>query len=592
MTNKTAPENRHAEADEIARLNQENKLLSEQVKRLIRVETRLYEYQEELDSQLKEYQRLYELNRKFATDFNIQKVFEHAIGYIIQDLEYERIVFLRRPDNSEVFTVCAIDGYYDPEIRKAVSGLVLEQNDPFLAPLLLEGREYLICKEDSEKNRLTGFRNKLFMNEYLIYPLGSHTNKSALMIVGNSAENAVLHRRIDDSKGALLGTGNLAGILSSSVENNVSYTSMEKALNQEKIAEAKYRSIFENAIEGIFRTTPDGRIIDANPSIAAILGHEIEDAFKDAASVKDLYEDQSRRDELLQQLSINNAVTDFEVRLRSKDGQTIWASLNVRAVKDSGGKIVYLEGFMTDISKRKQAEAELLEAREELLRKEKLAILGQLSGSVGHELRNPLGVMNNAIYLLRIVLADADSKTKEYLDIIKQEIDNSLRIITDLLDFARTKPPRKNTVNIRELIEASLKKCSIPEHVAIRIDMPEKLPVLWTDQLQMEQVLQNLITNGIQAMPEKGGMVTIRTEQMLEEGILRICVIDNGRGITAKNMKKLFQPLFTTKTKGIGLGLVVCKNLVEANGGRIEVQSEPDKGTTFCLLLPLESETV
>jgi signal transduction histidine kinase len=252
---------------------------------------------------------------------------------------------------------------------------------------------------------------------------------------------------------------------------------------------------------------------------------------------------------------------------------------------------------------------QLMEAQEELVRKEKLSILGQLSGSVGHELRNPLGVMSNAVYFLQMVLADADETTKEYLDIIKKEIDNSLRIITDLLDFARTRPPQTKTVTARELIDASLARCAIPEGIDLQTEIPDNLPFLRVDPLQMWQVLQNLITNAVQAMPDGGTLrIAVRlmdnpggtlrcapvsgdhTRSPLQEtaNFIEISVTDTGEGISAENMKKLFQPLFTTKAKGIGLGLVVCKNLVEANGGRIEVASESGKSTTFTVALPMD----
>jgi signal transduction histidine kinase len=255
---------------------------------------------------------------------------------------------------------------------------------------------------------------------------------------------------------------------------------------------------------------------------------------------------------------------------------------------------------------------ELVDAQEELVRKEKLSILGQLSGSVGHELRNPLGVMSNAVYFLQMVLADADETTKEYLEMIKKEIDNSQRIITDLLDFARTKPPQVRAVTALDLVNESLGRCAIPDNVELRSDLPDTLPKVSVDPLQMGQVLQNLVTNAVQAMPN-GGALTVAARLISECGIrnaelnaetndstlriphsafdgnfIEISVADTGEGIAPENMKKLFQPLFTTKAKGIGLGLVVCRNLTEANGGRLTVESRQGEGTTFTVVLPVE----
>jgi len=239
-------------------------------------------------------------------------------------------------------------------------------------------------------------------------------------------------------------------------------------------------------------------------------------------------------------------------------------------------------------AKIKNRTKQLLEAHEELVRKEKLAILGQLSGSVGHELRNPLGVINNAVYFLKTVMPDADETVKDYLDIIKSEVNNSLRIISDLLDFSRTKRPQIRSTTINELINKSLERCSLTKGITMQIDVPDMLPVVRVDPLQMRQVFQNLITNAIQAMPD-GGILKIKAEEDKESKIVKISFTDAGKGILAEDMKKLFQPLFSTKARGIGLGLVVSRNLSEANGGTIEVESQSGKGTTFTVILPEEN---
>ncbi len=233
---------------------------------------------------------------------------------------------------------------------------------------------------------------------------------------------------------------------------------------------------------------------------------------------------------------------------------------------------------------------QLLDTQEELVRKEKLATLGQLSGSVGHELRNPLGVMNNAIYYLKAITTDDDETLKEYLDIIKNEIDTSQRIISDLLDFSRTKSPQTKEITVRELLNESLGRCTIPKNVVLQTKLPDTLPSLRLDPLQIGQVLQNLITNAVQAMPD-GGSLTLKCDDNLKDGTLKISVIDTGEGITPENMKKLFQPLFTTKARGIGLGLSVSRNLTEANGGTLEVTSRPGEGSTFEVILPIKVDT-
>jgi len=228
---------------------------------------------------------------------------------------------------------------------------------------------------------------------------------------------------------------------------------------------------------------------------------------------------------------------------------------------------------------------ELLEAQEELVRKEKLVLLGQVADTVGHELRNPLGVMNNAVYFLQIVLTDADETTKEYLGIIKSEIADAERIVSDLLDAVRTKPPQLEMVEVAALIEQTLGKCDVPPAVTVRMNIPATLPAIRIDPGQMQQVLWNLITNGVEAMVD-GGVLEIRANEDKVAKTVTISIKDSGSGIVPENQAKLFQPMFTTKARRVGLGLVVVKNLTQANGGSVGVDSIPGKGSTFFVILP------
>jgi len=226
---------------------------------------------------------------------------------------------------------------------------------------------------------------------------------------------------------------------------------------------------------------------------------------------------------------------------------------------------------------------ELRDAQEELVRKEKLAVLGQLAAGVGHELRNPLGVISNAVYYLETILSDADETTKEYLELISSEVRTSEMIVSDLLDLSRTRPAERERIEVFELITQILDRRNPPEGVEVDTQITPDLRPLFVDPRQTVLVFDNLITNAYQAMTE-GGKLTIQAKT--EEDRVHVSITDTGCGIPKENMKKLFEPLFTTKARGIGLGLAVSKNLVEANTGSIEVVSEEDKGSTFTIILP------
>lgn len=363
-------------------------------------------------------------------------------------------------------------------------------------------------------------------------------------------------------------------------------------------SEARYRSIFENANDIIFVLNLDGTFRSVSPSIERNTGWKAEEWIGKPFAPLVHADDLPAANAAFQKLLAGESISNLELRIARKSGQHFGADLSVVPI---GRELIM--GIVRDVSERQRAEAEirqlnealeskvrqrtqqLLDAQDELLRKEKLAVLGQVAGSVGHELRNPLGVMNNAVYYLQTVLSDADETTKEYLNIIKEEIAGSERIVSDLLDSVRTKPPRPEAVGVATLIEQALRKCAIPPSVALKLDIPETLAPLRVDPQQIHQVFRNLISNGVEAMPE-GGTLEIRALEDRQAHTVTVSVRDSGGGIAPEVLAKLFQPLVTTKARGIGLGLVVVKNLTQANGGAIEVQSEAGKGAAFFVTLP------
>jgi len=203
-------------------------------------------------------------------------------------------------------------------------------------------------------------------------------------------------------------------------------------------------------------------------------------------------------------------------------------------------------------------------------------------------MRNPLGVISNAVYFLKLTQPDAPAKTKEYLDLIQKNVGISERIIGDLREFAQPTPLQPASVSLAESVNEALSKFPPQDTVQVTLDLPDDLPMAYADPRQAVQILGNLILNACQAMPH-GGTLTISSRAQAD----KVCVSmrDTGVGIPPENMEKLFEPLFTTKPQGIGLGLglSICK-LVEANGGRIEVESEVGKGSTFSVWLPAAEE--
>jgi signal transduction histidine kinase len=232
-----------------------------------------------------------------------------------------------------------------------------------------------------------------------------------------------------------------------------------------------------------------------------------------------------------------------------------------------------------------QANRQLRDAQEALLRREKLTLLGQLASGVGHELRNPLGVMSNAIEYLELVLEQPSEDVREYLGVMRRQVALSERIIGDLLDVARIKTPDRVVVTLVELVDAQLERIGSLNGVRVQRDFPDDLPAVWADPVQLGQVVFNLLTNALQAVDGLRATLTLRGRATGPDRV-RLEVRDTGPGIPEENLEKIFEPLFTTKSHGIGLGLAVSRSLVQANDGELTAESGPGEGATFRIVLP------
>ncbi len=276
------------------------------------------------------------------------------------------------------------------------------------------------------------------------------------------------------------------------------------------------------------------------------------------------------------------SIKNWESTFLTKDGKEIIVSFSASVMKGERGEDGQSDGIVCvahDITERKMLE------KERLMRQERLAQLGQLAGGIGHELRNPLGAIKNSVYFLNMVLENTDPEVKETLDILNKEVVTSERIISSLLDFARAKPPLKRKVSLETTIKETLSRIDVPENVTIKTEINESIHMIMGDPYQLNQVFGNIILNAIQAMPE-GGSLNIGAS-MADEEKVSISFTDSGVGIPPENIDKIFTPLFTSKAKGIGLGMAITRTFIEGHGGTIEVQSEKGKGSTFTIKLPI-----
>lgn len=284
------------------------------------------------------------------------------------------------------------------------------------------------------------------------------------------------------------------------------------------------------------------------------------------------------------------------------NGRSYWIETIKTSIIGHDGESIGTTGIARDVTERKLAEealrmsndelerrvrertVELAEAQENLVRKERLAVLGQLAGGVAHQIRNPLAAIMNATYVLKRHLSpDQHPNVDDAIRIIHDEVRHANVIITGLLDYARVRTPDRHPTSIVDLVERVLGADWMPPNVKVQRSIDREVPLADVDADQLHGALFNVVRNAVEAMPEGG---TLNVELTVDEGAILVAITDSGAGISAQVRAHLFEPLHSTKPMGIGLGLVTARTFVEAHGGRIASVPIP-AGARFEIRLPL-----
>jgi PAS domain S-box-containing protein len=298
-----------------------------------------------------------------------------------------------------------------------------------------------------------------------------------------------------------------------------------------------------------------------------------------------------------------------EYSTKDDKGNTVWVEIIVTPIKDRTGKVIAALELAVNITERKSMQdrlaeysqklEKLVEKRTEqlkqtqakLVKSERLAAIGELAAMVGHDLRNPLtGIKGAAYYLKTKHCSEIGSRGKEMLESIENAIDYSNKIVNDLLEYSRDLKLELAETTPKALLKKALASLEIPEKIRI-VDATADEPKVKADTEQMCRVFVNLIKNAIDAMPE-GGTLTIRSKEA--KGTLKISFKDTGTGMSEKTLHTLKRgvPLFTTKAKGMGFGLPICKRIAEAHGGKLSLESKIGKGTKVTLTMPVNPKPV
>ena len=237
-----------------------------------------------------------------------------------------------------------------------------------------------------------------------------------------------------------------------------------------------------------------------------------------------------------------------------------------------------------------EANRSLQEAEEAVRRSDRLAALGQLAAGLAHELRNPLGTIRASAEMLNRSVASENEVAREVAGFIAEEVDRTNSLVTRFLDFVRPLELRRATADLAQVIDRSVAMAdreTAAREVTVYKNYSPDIPPFPLDAELMERVFYNLVVNAAQATAP-GGAVTVKTRAIGDSA--EVSVIDRGQGIEPKVLDSIFNPFFTTKADGVGLGLAICAKIVDQHGGRIKVESTPGKGSVFCVYLPLKEE--
>jgi PAS domain S-box-containing protein len=367
-------------------------------------------------------------------------------------------------------------------------------------------------------------------------------------------------------------------------------TESKTAERERRFAEDKYRTIFENSAVAISLVDEQERLISWNKFMEDLLGMQKEDLY--LKQVKSLYPEghwQTIRNQNVRQKGMQH---HLETQMVKKNGELIDVDVSLSVLKSPEGKVIGSIGVIRDITERKKAERELEETME---------IKSQFISTVSHELRTPLTSMKEAIIIVADEVAGKINKDqKHFLDIAKRNIERLSRLINEVLDFQKLSANKmkfhieENDINeIAKDAYNTMVPHAKRKKVDLSIDLDGNVPKVCFDSDRMIQALINLISNAIKFSRENG-QVRVRTQQQ-DKG-LAIQVSDTGMGMPKEALPKIFDQFYRVhqpnqQIKGTGLGLAIVKKIVEAHRGRIEVESEVDKGTTFTVFLPPSNET-
>ena len=366
------------------------------------------------------------------------------------------------------------------------------------------------------------------------------------------------------------------------------------------MSEKWFRRLYETTQDGIMARDLQGQMIDCNRAYAKMLGYSKKELRRLTAQQLLPEKWHEQREKIVKNVLQTGRSIVFEREYKRKDGKVFPSSVRTWRLTDGKGKVIGTWSIVRDITEQKELQKNLekhagtlkkiIEERTKQLKDtERLAAIGQTAGMVGHDLRNPLQTVIGELYLAKCEVeslpeSELKSNLQESIQVIEEQAVYMDKIVSDLQAFVRPVKIDKKPISLKELVTVVFASVAIPTNIKAQAHIKEDFPQVKADPQLLKRVLINLVTNAVQAMPD-GGKLTL-SARINSQGQVVITVVDTGVGIPEKIKPQIFTPLFTTKPRGQGFGLAVCKRVIEAHGGTISFESQRGKGAKFTIQFP------
>jgi PAS domain S-box-containing protein len=387
------------------------------------------------------------------------------------------------------------------------------------------------------------------------------------------------------------GAGEFAGYIGS----NIDITERKRAEEELRDAETRFRTYVDHATDALFVHGDERKVVDVNRQACESLGYTREELI--GMTPRDFDPRLGMDDAFIQWMKERleaGEVFAFETSHRRKDGTLFPVEVRVRPFWHGGHRFGL--ALVRDITERKRAEETLRQTQAELTHVARVATLGEMVASIAHEINQPLAaIVNNASASLRWLAANNVEEVRHSAEVIRGDAHRAAEIIQRIRSFAKKAPPQKDWIDINQTITEVIDLAhseAQKNRVSIQTQLASDLPVTFADRIQLQQVILNLVMNAVEAMSE----ISVGPRQLLirtdadASGRIVVAMRDSGPGLAPENLDRLFTPFYTTKPQGMGMGLAICRSIVEAHGGRLWATANESRGAVFQFTLPRGSE--